>query len=226
MYLDVFKNGKTLKQCQEENPILYIDNMDKLQKLRKEYISHQTPPAPRINYYISGNDSSGKDLCSQALARSLFPEIKNDDELFFIADFTNAPLKDYDGQPVIIWDDYNAHEMLKHLKSYKSILDILEPYPIKNTNNPLNKVNIINSTQPYINFLDKLSQDGDKGQIYRRIPFIINLNDNDFDLLINKGVINNTYDYEEYEKQCTIMVDIHPRTLAVGGCQKENVSMI
>jgi len=41
MMFDVLYGGKTLKECVSEDKILYMENMDKLKKLRLEYISTQ-----------------------------------------------------------------------------------------------------------------------------------------------------------------------------------------
>lgn len=214
---DVLMNGKTLIQCQEENPLLYSDDMATLKKLRLEYIAKQKAPKTRINYYISGRGGLGKGLCSRALARSLFPDIKEDDELFFTVGNGNAKFEGYDGQPVIIWDDMRAFDLLHTLGGRGNVFNVLDTHPTKQRQNIkygsinlCNTVNIINSVQSYIEFLDGLAgeyktKDGetiqaeDKGQSYRRMPFIINLHEEDFDLLVNRGFINNTADFEEFE---------------------------
>ena len=217
MRLDVLMNGKTLIQCQAENPLLYSDDMDKLKKLRLQYIANMQPPKTRINYYISGRGGLGKGLCSRALARSLFPDIENDDELFFIVGNGNATFEGYDGQPVIIWDDCRAFDLLSLLGSRGNVFNVLDTHPVKKRQNIkygsinlCNTINIINSVQSYVEFLDGLAgeyktKDGevvkaeDKGQAYRRIPFIMNLHEEDFDLLVNKGFIENTSNFEEFE---------------------------
>lgn len=40
----------------------------------------------------------------------------------------------------------------------------------------------------------------DKGQSYRRMPFIINLHEEDFDLLVNKGFLENSANFQEFEE--------------------------
>lgn len=217
MRLDVLMNGKTLIQCQAENPLLYSDDMDKLKKLRLQYIANMQPPKTRINYYISGRGGLGKGLASRALARSLFPHITNDDELFFIVGNGNATFEGYDGQPVIIWDDCRAFDLLSLLGSRGNVFNVLDTHPVKKRQNIkygsinlINQVNIINSVQSYVEFLDGLAGEymttsgkkrtkEDKGQAYRRIPFIMNLHEEDFDLLVNKGFIENTSNFEEFE---------------------------
>lgn len=218
MCLQVLKEGKTLAQCQEDNALLYIKYMSRLKATRLEYIANQKPPKTRINYYISGRGGLGKGLASRALARTLFPQYKYDDEIYFIVGGENATFEGYDGQPVIIWDDCRAFEMLKILKSRGNVFNILDTHPVKKKQNIkygsinlCHTVNIINSVQPYIEFLDGLAgeyktKDGetiqaeDKGQSYRRIPFIINLHEEDFDLLVNKGFMDSNKEFEAYEE--------------------------
>ncbi len=223
MRLDVLMNGKTLIQCQEENPLLYSADMEKLKKLRLEYIYKQQPPKTRINYYVSGRGGLGKGLCSRALARALFPQITHDDELFFIVGNGNSTFEGYDGQPVIIWDDCRAIDLLTLLGSRGNVFNVLDTHPVKKRQNIkygsinlCNTVNIINSVQSYVEFLDGLAGEykgkngeivkaEDKGQAYRRIPFIMNLHEEDFDLLVNKGFIENTKNFEEFEVYSNII---------------------
>lgn len=223
MRLDVLVNGKTLIQCQEENALLYSEDMATLKRLRLEYICNQKPPQTRINYYISGRGGLGKGLCSRALARSLFPNITEDDELFFTIGAENASFEGYDGQPVIIWNDFRAFELLKTLGGRGNVFNVLDTHPTKQRQNVkyssvnlINTVNIINSVDNYTDFLNGLAGEyktkngelmkaEDKKQSYRRVPFIINLHEEDFDLLVNKGFIEHNANFQEYEEYLNIV---------------------
>ena len=218
MRLNVLLNGMTLIQCQEENALLYSEDMEKLKKLRLQYLYNQNPPTTRINYYISGRGGLGKGLCSRALARSLFPDLKNDDEIFFIVGDSKATFEGYDGQPVIIWDDMRAFDLLTVLGSRGNVFNVLDTHPTKQRQNIkygsinlCNTVNIINSVQSYIEFLDGLAgeyttkggeviKSEDKNQSYRRVPFIINLHESDFDLLVNRGFMEHNKNFQEYDE--------------------------
>lgn len=218
MRLNVLLNGMTLIQCQEENALLYSDDMEKLKKLRLQYLYNQNPPTTRINYYISGRGGLGKGLCSRALARSLFPDLENDDEIFFIVGDSKATFEGYDGQPVIIWDDMRAFDLLTVLGSRGNVFNVLDTHPTKQRQNIkygsinlCNTVNIINSVQSYIEFLDGLAgeyttkggeviKSEDKNQSYRRVPFIINLHESDFDLLVNRGFMEHDKNFQEYDE--------------------------
>ena len=45
------------------------------------------------------------------MARAMFPD-KPDDEIFYVVGDGRVAFDNYDGQPVIIWDDFRANELL------------------------------------------------------------------------------------------------------------------
>lgn len=216
MKADVLYNGKTLRECQEEDKFLYMENIDRLKKFRLEYISNMKPPVTRINYYVCGRGGVGKGLICRALARSLFPQYSNDEDIFFEVGAKGAAFEGYDGQPVIIWNDRRAIDLLTELNGRGNVFNVFDTHPTRQKQNVkygsinlCNVVNIVNSVQPYSEFLDGLAgeykdKDGnlqsveDKGQSYRRFPLMIVLHESDFDLLLNKGFMENTSDFEEY----------------------------
>lgn len=219
---DVLYNGKTLKQCMAENRLAYMDDMEKLKKLRMEYIASLRPPKTRINYYICGRGGLGKGLISRALARSLYPDLEDDEDIFFEVGAKGAAFEGYDGQPVIIWNDRRAIDLLQELNGRGNVFNVFDTHPTKQKQNIkygsvnlCNEVNIVNSVQSYLEFLDGLAgsyknksgesfNSEDKGQSYRRFPFILPLHEQDFDMLLNKGFVSNTDDYEEYIKYTNI----------------------
>lgn len=213
---DVLYSGKTLRQCIAQDELLYMEDFEKLQKLRLQYISFQRPPKTRINYYISGTGGMGKGLISRALARSMYPQYKDDEDIFFEVGAKGAPFEGYDGQPVVIWNDRRAYDLLSELNGRGNVFNVFDTHPTKQRQNIkfssiclCNEVNIVNSVQSYTDFLEGLAggytdkngnehEAEDKNQSYRRFPFIIPLHKEDFDLLLNKGFIEETDNYTEY----------------------------
>lgn len=216
MRYDVLYNGVTLRQCMEKDRYLYMDDLEKLKKFRLEYIGMQTPPNTRINYYVEGKGGIGKGLICRAIARNLFPQYENDEDIFFSIGGEGVSLDGYDGQPVIIWNDKRAVDLLMALQSRGNVFNVFDTHPTKQNQNIkygkinlCNVVNIVNSVQPYEEFLNSLAgeysdrfgneqQAEDKDQSYRRFPFMILLHKEDFDFLINKGFIDDTATYREY----------------------------
>lgn len=237
MLYDVMYLGKTLRQCEAEDPLIYMDKIDRLCKLRLEYIKRQDPPATRINYYIYGKGGVGKDLMSRALARALFPNLEKDDDIFFIVGAGNVTFDGYDGQPVLIWSDSRSLSLVKKLGGRENFFNVFDTHPAKQRQNVkfgsvnlCNVVNIVNGQESYEEFLDNIvkekNEDGewvvkeDKGQSYRRFPFIIPLHDIDFDMMVNKGFFDNDGSlFTEYYEYNHIRGNMQKIMIACGGEQ-------
>lgn len=236
---DVLYHGKTLRQCMDEYPLMYMDDYEKLMKNRLQYITRiQELPSTRINYYITGRGGLGKGLISRALARSLYPQYENDEDIFFIVGSNGSALEGYDGQPVIIWDDKRAIDLLNVLGDRGNVFNVFDVHPVRQRQNIKyssvclnNEVNIVNSVQDYTEFLKGLAgsfsgKDGtyhnaeDEGQSYRRFPFIIPLHEQDFDLLLNKGFIENTSNFKEYITYTSVIGNMQKIRVACGANEK------
>ena len=221
MRLSVLLQGKTLKQVQAEDPALFLEDESTLRKARATYLSNMQPPALRINYYIEGQGGVGKGTLSRILAKSLFPNLP-DDECYFETGASGVMLDGYDGQPVIIWHDKRAAALLKELGGRGNVFNVFDTHPPKIRQNVkfshasmVNAVNIVNGVESYEDFLDGLAgeyttRDGtsyeaeDKNQAYRRFPLIICLRESDFDVLVNMGFAYGTFEFEQYIKYKSI----------------------
>lgn len=235
---DVLYNGKTLRQVRDEFPVEYMQDITYLKKLRLEYISVQNPPKTRINYYICGQGGVGKGLICRALAKSFYPDKEYDEDIYFEVGAKNAAFEGYDGQPVIIWNDRRAIDLLQELNGRGNVFNVFDTHPTRQKQNIkygsinlCNEVNIVNSVQDYMEFLDGLAgeykdRDGnlqsveDKGQSYRRFPFIIPLHEKDFDMFINKGFYDNTSDFQAYYEYNQIRGNMQRIATACGSNEK------
>ena len=146
----------------------------------------------------------------------MYPQYEDDEDIFFEVGAKGAPFEGYDGQPVIIWNDRRAFDLLQELNGRGNVFNVFDTHPTKQRQNVkfssiclCNEVNIVNSVQDYVEFLERLAggytdrngeehEAEDKGQSYRRFPFIIPLHKDDFDMLLNKGFIEETDKFEEY----------------------------
>ena len=208
----VLYEGLTLRQLMRENALAYQEDYSTLDRFR----DRAPLPSTRINYYVSGAGGIGKGLICRAIARSLYPDIEDDIDIFFEVGAKGAAFEGYDGQPVIIWNDRRAYDLLQELGGRGNLFNVFDTHPARGKQNIkygsvnlCNAVNIVNSVQPFLEFLDGLAgeytaKDGtkqeaeDKTQSYRRFPFIIPLHDEDFDLLINKGFYENSTEFQQY----------------------------
>jgi hypothetical protein len=174
----------------------------------------------RHNFYICGGGGIGKGVASVLLAHALYPDIDNEDDLLFRVGADGTTFEGYDGQPVIIWDDCRSYDLLKKLGSRGNVFNVFDTSPHKQKQNVkfgsmnlINAVNIVNSVQPYDDFLNGLvgeytdkggnlhtAEDDEKSQSYRRFPFIMPLRADDFDILINRAYMEGNANYEDYIK--------------------------
>ena len=184
-------------------------------------------PKARINYYVCGRGGIGKGLICKAIARSLYPQYKEDDDIFFEVGAKGVPFEGYDGQPVIIWNDRRSVDLLSELGGRGNVFNVFDTHPSRGKQNVkyasvnlCNEVNIVNSVQPYREFLDGLVEEfdkkkkvsvivEDKGQSYRRFPMIIPLHEEDFDLLMNRGFYYGTKEYDQYIEYQNIRGNMH-----------------
>lgn len=221
-YQQVHEGKLTLTDILKENNKFYYEHERELKYFRNVYLQENAEmPKVRLNFYISGDGGAGKDSMCRALARALYPDIEDDDKIFYMVGNDNVMFDGYDGQPVLIWSDFRAEELLKSFNFKKGVIfRIFDTHPQKfNLNikygkiNLINKYNIVNSNQPWLEFLDGLvgeyiDKDGemhyaeDKKQSYRRFPVLIPIRESDFDLLINKGFIGegSYFEYNETKK--------------------------
>ena len=215
----VLYEGMSLKEVALKHPAAYTDDMVYLKKCRLEYISKMAKmPTSRINYYIEGAGGIGKGIMSKALARALVDRESKmaDDDIYFEVGANNTSFEGYDGQPVVIWNDCRAFTLLQKLGGRENVFNVFDLYPPDMRQNIkygsvrlVNTINIVNSIQPWRDFLDglageykdkngNLAKKEDKSQSYRRFPFFLVLHEEDFDLGINKGILAGTREFDQF----------------------------
>lgn len=227
LFYEVLYNGKTLRSCFEDSKRngdgLYAKHLEKLKKLRLAYLlntdSKLLMPKTRQNYYVCGNGGAGKDVISKALARSLFSNYENpvpDNDIFFMVGSDGAGFLGYDGQPVIIYSDVRAIELIRLFGSRGALYANFDTHPQGGDVNIkygsvklINAVNIVNSPQNYNVFLDELAgeyrdKEGnfhtveDKTQVYRRFQTLLPIDKSYCEVLLNKGWLDKG-SYMEFE---------------------------
>ena len=217
---EIFTGSMSLYDLKRDHKTVYTADMTTLDKLRLKYLESAPLPAMRINYYVEGDGGVGKGYMSRAIARSFYPDL-TDEQIFFEVSCDGTGFLGYDGQPVIIYNEFRAVDLLYNYKSSRGVFDCFDTTPTRSKYNVkygsaslINTINIVNSVESYGDFLDGLvgeyidkktgvkhtSEDKQKKQSYRRFPLIFRVREQDFDMLINRGFIKKgTYfEYEEY----------------------------
>lgn len=227
---EVLTNGLRPKDI---DTTAYTNDFDMLNKLRKRYLSDYAPMPPiRLNYYIYSDEGRvGKGLLSKALARALYPDFINDDDVYFNVGGKNVGFDGYDGQPVIIWNDVRPSQLLELFGDRGNLLDTLDMYPSRKSENIkygkvslINMVNIFNSVIPYDEFFEDLvkeyknsrgeiirSESKQREQIYGRFPMIIPIDRDSFSILLNKGVMGEGAftEYYTHNRYISHLKEIH-----------------
>lgn len=202
----VMFNGLKLSEIDVND---YVVDFSILQKCRLEYLKRFAElPKSRINFYITGGSATGKSLSSRALAKTLVDPLNElkDNEVFFPVGQSGALFEGYDGQPVLVWDDLRAMDLLKHFnKNVGAIFNLFDVIPSESQQNIkfssvklINSINIVNSVQSFQEFCDTICYKNELGgisepakQIYRRFPFFIELSASQkYDFFVNKQFFN------------------------------------
>ena len=239
MKLHVMHDGWTMKQCRDADPLAYIKVRDALPKLRLDYLLDQPPCPFRMNIYVDGDGGLGKGALCEYIAEKLFPE--SDRPFFTVGNDSRVAFDGYDGEPVIIWDDWRAGQFNTTF-GRGGMFNIFDTHPRQQAQQAkhsrvilTNAVNIVNSVQPYMEFMNGLageyiSKDGvqhhaeDKNQSYRRFPMIMRVREEDFDILFNRGFVDkDSHAYRQYSAYENVRGSIKQVMTRLGGDARENL---
>lgn len=257
MQQHVLREGWSIKQCIEYDSQAYAKVHDKLPKLRSDYL-YTLPPAPfRMSIYITGPGGSGKGVLSEHLARRLVTDLHKptqdgnteglamqtgyDEEnpIFRVGNDERVNFDRYDGEPVLIWDDFRGTDFIKRFH-IGGTFNILDSHPKRQAQQAkgthvilINAFNVINSTQDYEEFIKNISGDytdrngkkhegEDVRQAYRRIPLVIRLREDDFDILLRKDIADGeSSESTEYVLYATVDGSIREIARELSGNLKE-----
>lgn len=218
-YLDKLASGKmTLAEVYDEDKLIYSKNITALKGARQAFLRHSKPPLVRANYYMQGESGAGKTIAAKALARTLFPG-RDDDQVFFVVGDGAVPFDGYDGQPVIIWDDWRADDILgKFDRGMVWKLFAINPDKISvsvkyGSVNLINAVSIVTSVRPFHEFVQGLAGEyvdakkmthkaEDINQGYRRFPVFMEISKESYDLYASMALTGG--EFAEYRRLATV----------------------
>lgn len=214
------EEGLSLREAKERDPLSYNRAESRMKASRGTYLQTQDAPEAVLNFYIYGPGGVGKDLLAKALARALAPE----ERPYFKLGGENVSWENYDGEPVVIWEEMRVGDMIRAAKSRGMLFRILGPWrepdeaPIVNIKGSrtklVNRVNIVTGPEDYGTFLRGLAGEYESfsggvrvlhraenvAQGFRRFPLIIPVSEGEFHIFVNSGVLKGTREYESYEK--------------------------
>lgn len=203
-----------LDDVYQQDKSLFSEQEALFKRARKNYLARKPIPTVRSNYYITGNGGAGKSVAAKAMARSLFPNLP-DEKIFFTVGDGRVAFDKYDGQPVIIWDDWRAKDLLSKFDR-GTVWKIFAINPEKislsvkyGETSLTNTVNIITSVQKFQDFIDELAGEyvdrnrtkhkkEDKTQGYRRFPVFVEVTKKALEIYVSQALSDG--EYEEYER--------------------------
>lgn len=239
MMMHVLQDGWTLRKCEADDPLTYASIRSKLPPLRLDYLMKQPAQPFRLSIYVDGKGGVGKGSICAYIAERLFP----DEEIpyFCVGNDPRVAFDGYDGEPVLIWEDYRAYKFVSNF-TREGTFAIFDTHPktqsqqVKNSRVVLqNVVNIVNGVEPYADFLDGLAgeykdKDGnlhiaeDKNQVYRRFQQIICIREEDFDILYNRGFLDkNSFYYKQYDMYAKVCGSMSKVMQRLEGSAKEHL---
>jgi len=202
----VNKGEMTLAQVREEHHDLWVRKgvIGHFQKMRQDFLTNQPPPSLRVNYYIGGPSETGKSVLGRLFARMLYPDLPPE-QCYFEVGSSKVAFQAYDGQPVVIWDDYRAVDLLLALGDRGTVWRVFDTAPGRSQVNIKNgavgmvqAINIVTGVGHYTEFLDGLAgqykdsngtqrEAEDKVQSLRRFPFVVEITKEQILVMANKG---------------------------------------
>lgn len=218
-YIDQVLCGElTPRELSLSHARYYLDHKKKILEARQTYVNNLPYPKQVFNYFVGVYDCDpeaetgrvGKGIASQiqaiACLKLRYPDVDFDeimqlpeeqakmilaDKWIFWAGGSGVEIQSYTGQPVIIWEDARACDLIKVFGGINKLFAALDDHPkpmdlnikygavqLKNT------VNIFNGAQSYEDFTNTLREDyykngrlvkSDTSQVRGRFPFIIEI---------------------------------------------------
>lgn len=215
MCLKILRGEWTLRQARQADDEAYAKCSDRAKKMRGEYLAACPPPLVRMNYFMSGPGGAGKTVLAKALAKKLYPDL-DDKECYYIVGDDGVEFQHYDGQPVVIFDDFRAKDFVgrfgrgdtfKMFDQRPNSFDLNVKYGSVSL---INAVSIVTSVESYKDFCDGLAGTytdrfgnkhiaEDDRQSYRRFPFFVNIGLEWFEWHMNRGFVDNI-DYHSTQR--------------------------
>lgn len=202
----VLRGELTLRQALHADDEAYAECFTQLRGLRSEFLGTMPPPDVRMNFHVSGKGRSGKTAMAKALAQSLYPHLE-EHECYFVVGEKGVSFQQYDGQPVIIYDDYRAVDFIVEF-GRSGTFRMFDQHPGKvvmnikyGAVNLVNEVSIVTAVESYEDFCNGLAgtyedktgnkfKAEDDRQSYGRFPFFSKVDPESFTWFMNRGFVD------------------------------------
>lgn len=233
--MKIQEEGLTLRQAKALDPLAFSRNKSRMVSCRSTYLETAPLPPYRMNYYMCGPSGAGKSETALMLARVIasvyYPDLSVE-EAVFVVGRKGVEFQKYDGQPILVWDDYRVLSLINAFGGSRDALwpafDISpKPLDVNRKYGSIrlaNAFNIITGVTPYMEFLDNLAGEyefkgekheaEDKNQAFRRVLFVTELTLDTLKVYFNRGIVG-TGTYQQYEHYATLLTSMkhHAETM-------------
>lgn len=227
--LRVQEEGLTLRQAQLADPLAFNRAKSRMVESRSTYLQYAAMPNKRENFYFGGASGTGKTevgmMLALVLAQIMYPDL-TPEEAIFVVGRKGVEFQKYDGQPILVWDDYRPLSLINAFGGDRDALwpalDI-HPKPLDvnrkyGSIRLVNAVNIITGIQSHTEFLRGLagtfrSRDGveheaeDPVQAFRRFGWVNEVSEESIRFYFDQGFAG-TGIYGEYEHYATVRANM------------------
>lgn len=182
---DVLQGRITPDELMVKDPDYFLKHETMIRRARVNYNNSKPTPTSLFNFFVGTGSSDregsqgriGKGIMCKALALSylanMFPNIDftamTEDQLkkkgyIYWAGGAGVPFQGYDGQPIVIWEDCRAFDLIKAFGGINNVFKALDTHPkpiglnIKYGEVYLkNSIFIFDGAQTYEQFIDELT---------------------------------------------------------------------
>lgn len=182
---DVLQGRITPDELMVKDPEYFLKHETMIRRARVNYNNSKPTPTSLFNFFVGSGSSDregsqgriGKGIMCKALALSylanMFPNIDftamTEDQLkkkgyIYWAGGAGVPFQGYDGQPIVIWEDCRAYDLIKAFGGINNVFKALDTHPkpiglnIKYGEVYLkNSIFIFDGAQTYEQFINELT---------------------------------------------------------------------
>lgn len=166
-FIELIKSGADNKTIRELFPVLYLSNLDRIERVRQEMLKEKNEDMQRNLKvtYIYGNTGVGKSY-------AIHQKYKQKD-LYVLSDYHRDPWYSYKGQEAVLMEEFRSDFRLKEMLQYLDIYNLELPARYSNKVACFDKVFIVSNIPLSEQYKNTAEDSESKRAFYRRIHNVL-----------------------------------------------------